>query len=323
MLLGRGNWHLHRPWVLFVIAAAVGATAWYVAEAVAAHGWPGGSSRPGFVLGILGGLIILFEAFFWARKKLRAWRIGRTQVWLRAHIWLGLLCVPLLVYHSGFRWGGPLSTVLLALLLVVVGSGVWGLVLQQFLPTELLTDVPAETIYSQIDRVSEQLNDEARRLVIAVCGPEPGDGMPGAEQRAGYAASGTHLVVGAVRSAGAVQGKVLQTRIPTNPVPESEALRVFFAKTLSPYLLHGAATGLPLRSPTRAAGMFQDLRTHLDPAAHGVVNALEGLCEQRRQFDAQARIQFWLHNWLWVHLPLSAALILLMFVHIWVALKYW
>jgi hypothetical protein len=323
VLLGRGNWRLHRPWVVFVIVATVGATAWYAAEAWTAHDWPGGSSRPGLVLGILGGLIILFEAFLWARKKLRAWRIGRTQVWMRAHIWLGLLCVPLLVYHSGLRWGGPLSTVLMALLLVVVVSGIYGLILQQFLPTTLLRDVPAETIYSQIDRVSEQLNDEARRLVIAVCGAEPGEAMAGAEQRAGYAASGSHLVVGAVRSAGAVQGKVLQTRVPANPVPDSEPLRVFFTKTLSPYLLHGADGGAALASPPQAAGMFQDLRTHLDPAAHGVVGALEGLCEQRRQFDTQARIHFWLHNWLWVHLPLSAALVLLMFVHIWVALKYW
>jgi hypothetical protein len=69
--------------------------------------------------------------------------------------------------------------------------------------------------------------------------------------------------------------------------------------------------------------IFQDLRSHLDPAAHGAVDALEDLCFQRRQFDTQARIQFWLHNWLWVHLPLSAALIVLMFVHIWAALKFW
>ena len=31
----------------------------------------------------------------------------------------------------------------------------------------------------------------------------------------------------------------------------------------------------------------------------------------------------WLHNWLIIHLPLSVALVILMFVHVWVALKYW
>jgi hypothetical protein len=324
VLIDRESWPRHLPWVLFAVAATVGASVWYFVEHhLAAGAWPGGSSRPGLTFGILGGLIILFEAFFWVRKKLRAWRIGKTQVWLRAHIWLGLLCVPLLLYHSGFRLGGPLSAVLLILLLVVVASGVWGLLVQQFLPTRLLQDVPAETIYSQIDRVSEQLEDEARRLVLAVCGPSPADALAGTEQRAGYAASGTHLVVGAVRSAGRVQGKVLETRVPAAPLPGSEPLRKFFESTLRPYLLRGEASGVPLDSPTKAAGYFLDLRTHLDPAAHGVVEALEGLCDQRRQFDAQARLQFWLHNWLWVHLPLSAALVLLMFVHVFVALKYW
>jgi hypothetical protein len=38
--------------------------------------------------------------------------------------------------------------------------------------------------------------------------------------------------------------------------------------------------------------------------------------------DDQARIHFWLHNWLWIHLPLSIALIVLMFVHVFFALKY-
>jgi hypothetical protein len=50
---------------------------------------------------------------------------------------------------------------------------------------------------------------------------------------------------------------------------------------------------------------------------------LEDLCNQRRQLILQSKIHFWLHNWLWVHLPLSVALIVLMFVHIFVALKYW
>ena len=46
------------------------------------------------------------------------------------------------------------------------------------------------------------------------------------------------------------------------------------------------------------------------------------MCEQRRQLYNQARIQYWLHNWLWFHLPLSVALIVLMFVHVIYAIEY-
>src|SRR5262249_43195604 len=162
----------------------------------------------------------------------------RAQAWLRAHIWLGLLCLPLLVYHSGFRLGGTLSTVLMVLLLIVIASGIWGLALQQVLPRYLLEEVPAETIYSQIDRLSQRLLREARQLVRTTCGPtadeEPVAPVE-AEEEAG-ASSTTHLVVGAVRAVGRVQGKVLETRTPPEPVPGSEALRPFFQDTIAPYL---------------------------------------------------------------------------------------
>jgi hypothetical protein len=60
----------------------------------------------------------------------------------------------------------------------------------------------------------------------------------------------------------------------------------------------------------------------LPEGAHAAVTSLEGMCEQRRQMDAQARIHFWLHNWLWVHLPLSVALIVLMVIHAFYAIKF-
>jgi hypothetical protein len=324
VLIDRNNWHLHRGWVVLTGVALVAATVWYLAEWLGAGSWPGGSSRPGFTFGVVGGLIILFEMFLWVRKRfLRVWRIGRTQVWLRAHIWLGLLCLPLLVYHSGFRLGGTLSTVLLMLLVVVIASGVWGLVMQQFLPSRLLENVPGETIYSQIDRVSELLRLEAARLVRGVCGPGERESALPEVPEAVYGAEANFQVVGAVRSAGRVQGMVLQTRKAVEEVANAEALRAFFQTTIDPFLQQGAASGLPLQSPTKAAAMFQDLRTQVPPAAHASVAILESLCDRRRQFDAQARMQFWLHNWLWIHLPLSAALVVLMLLHIWVALKYW
>jgi hypothetical protein len=283
--------------------------------------WPGGSSLPGFTFGVVGGLIIVFEFLLWPRKKVRAWRLGRAQTWLRAHIWLGLLTVPLILYHSGWRLGGTLSTLLLLLFLIVIASGILGLALQQFLPRRMLHELPAETIYSQIPHISAQLCAEAERLVVATCGPAAD--LRAAPQQELAAAKAPHLVIGAVRSAGRVQGKVLQTRVPSAPLPGSEPLRDFFEHSVAPFLRGGAAADSPLQSPHRSAVMFQELRTRLDPATHETVAALEDLCDQRRQFDAQARLHFWLHCWLWVHLPLSAALVILMLLHAWVAIKYW
>jgi hypothetical protein len=212
----------------------------------------------------------------------------------------------------------------MVLFLLVIASGVWGLVVQQFLPSRMFEGVPAETIYSQIDRVVHQLRREAELLVLATCGPEENGKQPTtAAEREDLAEVGTaHLVVGAVRTAGRVQGKVIETRSATAFVPNSEYLRVLYRETVKPYLEHGKQVNSPLQVAPRASVLFQDARTHLPPATHFAVASLEGMCDQRRQMDDQARIHFWLHNWLWVHLPLSIALILLMFVHVFYAIKY-
>ncbi len=147
MLIDRRNLATHLPWIVLAVLISLVSLAWFTASSIGSSVWPGGSSPPGLTFGILGGLLILFEFALWGRKKMRRLRIGRVQTWMAAHIWLGLLTVPLLVLHSGFRWGGQLSAVLMVLFLVVIASGVWGLVLQQILPSKMLHNIPAETIH--------------------------------------------------------------------------------------------------------------------------------------------------------------------------------
>jgi hypothetical protein len=323
MLIFRGgNWPEHRPWFLGTLGLSLAAIAWYGVEGWRRGIWPGGSSRPGLVFGIVGGVIIIFEMLLWVRKKYRVVRIGRAKLWMKAHIWLGLFCVPLLVLHSGFRWWNlDLSGVLMAVLFIVIASGIWGLALQQFVPTIMLDEIPAETIRSQIDYVLRQLLDEARRLVRVTCGQ--GDrGFTQADMATMGAGDQTFLVIGAVRTAGRVQGKVLQTRTQAMMVTGSEPLQVFFEQNIVPFFEAKSISRQPLGSSKRSAAMFRELKTWIDPAAHGVVDTLEGLCDQRRQFARQAWLHSWLHGWLCVHLPLSVALLVLMIIHIIYAMKY-
>jgi hypothetical protein len=309
--------------VVFLLAATALSCAWYFFSSLGSSQWPGGGSRPGLVFGVAGGLLILFEFALWGRKKVRAWRIGRVQTWMIAHIWLGLLTVPLLVLHSGFRWGGSLSTVLMVLFLVVIASGVWGLILQQFLPTRMLNQVPAETIHSQIERMVRFMIDDAQRLVYATCGPAPGEeSMEADPEEVEHGAPISHLTVGAVQTVGSVQGKVLVTKVPKAAVPGSEPLREIFRSSIAPYLKEGRRSVSPLALPNKAEAIFRDLRSKLNPGAYEAIGILENLCDQRRQLDRQDRLHRWLHNWLWVHLPLSIALVVLMFFHVWVAFKY-
>src|SRR5262249_7279567 len=110
----------------------------------------------------------------WPRKLLRRWRLGSAKSWLRAHIWLGLFTVPLILLHSGFNWGGTLSTALAVLFILVIASGIFGLAMQQWLPRTMLSELPAETIASQTEHVAGTLYRDAQQIVTAICGVQPG-----------------------------------------------------------------------------------------------------------------------------------------------------
>lgn len=241
---------------------------------------PQPSGRLGVPLGLVAGLIVLFEMAILPRKWLRGRRFGSTRTWMRWHVWLGLVCLPVVLVHAGFGSGGPLTTATLALFLIVTASGVWGLVMQQWLPQKLIDDVPDETIGSQIDFVGDYHADEATRLV---------DGL-----------------------------------VSDSPVADGAAdLLAFRDDLLVPYLRGECRPRSPLASPAEAARRFARLRESVPPAVRSVVERLRELADRRRQWDAQARIHFWLHNWLLVHLPLSVAMTVLMSLHAWRALKFW
>jgi hypothetical protein len=92
---------------------------------------------------------------------------------------------------------------------------------------------------------------------------------------------------------------------------------------LLPFLRGEARRRSPLVSRTEAERRFTQLRETLPESATPVVDRLEGLADLRRQWDFQSRLNWWLHGWLVVHLPLSIAMTGLMIVHAIRALKYW
>lgn len=315
--------------IAIVALAAVAVTA-YAIEWAAVGRIPGGSSRSGFFYGIAGGLIIVFELLLWPRKHVRSWRIGSAQAWLRAHIWLGLLAVPLVVMHARlFFIGGLLNVALMWAFVIVIGSGIWGLVLQQFLPKMLLKDVPAETIYDQIEHVAAQQAADAERLVGAICEPvaERSDHAAGKaadeSEPDGRDDNADYAVVTGFRSMTGIQGKVLETVPIYSVIPGTREIARRFHEQIRPYLLAGAAGGSPLAGRLESWQFFQALRAEAPAAAGDVINQLEQLCENRRQFDLQARLHGWLHGWLLVHVPVSVVLAILLAIHVPVALWYW
>jgi hypothetical protein len=157
----------HRPWWIGSGLVLVAAGGLYVPYHLSRLNGPSGGSGPGLAYGIASFVLMVFAGLLGLRRSFPAVRAGRPEIWMRGHLWLGLLTLPLAFLHGGFRLGGTLTCVIMFLLILVSASGVLGLVLQQILPRVMTSRVPMETIFDQIDSVSAQLLAEADTLVAA------------------------------------------------------------------------------------------------------------------------------------------------------------
>jgi hypothetical protein len=279
-----------RKWLIGTLAGLAAATAIYIPYALGAPQGPRGGSALGLAFGIAGSALMVFAGLLSARKQVPVWRVGRAQTWLRGHVWLGLLSLPLILFHAGFHFGGALTTVLMSLFLFVVVSGIFGAILQNSLPRMMTERVPMETIYEEIGHVRAQLVVEAENIMSAASGP-----------------------FGAAPAAGdvVVDGQA------------STRLSDFYQRELRPFLENPKALrSHPLAESQRAEAMFEQLRTLLPPPLHAAVDDLENICEEERQLARQEILHRWLHGWLLVHVPLSFALLLLGAVHAVMALRY-
>src|SRR3981189_3600601 len=94
----------------------------YVPYALTAPKGPTGGSFLGLIFGIAGFAFMLFAAALGARKRVPTWRVGRAQAWMRGHLWLGFLALPLILFHGGLHFGGTLTRILMWLLIITVAS---------------------------------------------------------------------------------------------------------------------------------------------------------------------------------------------------------
>jgi hypothetical protein len=311
----------HRSWLGFSVGTLVGAAAVYSYDQVYGAGalrGPSGGSAIGLVLGVLGTSFLLFAALLGLRKKFRAWRIGSAQFWMRGHLWLGTLSLPMLWLHGGFRHGGPLTATLMWLLYAVVITGLIGAILQHFLPREITRMVAHESTYEQIPQVIEHLRADAD-LAASICGPANGQNVEEwRHEREQVLASRAEraLITRERRQRIEAERKVA-------PISGSQYLGQFYRQQIVPYLHDQApASGISLAHPEGAAALFSEHRLHAPKALHPALNDLERICVEYRQLRIQQRMHRWLHTWMLVHVPLSMALLVLAAFHVIVALRF-
>lgn len=304
----------HRKWAMATAAILAAAVVLYVPYALRVEA-PSGGSWPGLAYGIVGFGMMLYAGVLGARKKVRVWRLGRAQTWMRGHLWLGLLSLPIIILHAGLTFGVGLTSVLMWLFVIVVVSGVLGAWLQHTMPSRLLREAPMETIYDQIAHVRAQLLDEADTVVAEACGKlELETVVPTALDAYARTADG----VVAQNASAAATALATTSRIDAE---ESAPLREFYASEMRAFI-EQPTPAHPLAEARTAAARFEKVRALVPPDFHAAIADLENICEEERQLMRQSRLHRVLHGWLLVHVPLSIALLVLAVVHIVMALRY-
>ncbi len=319
-----------RGWALFSLGLFLASLILYISYAFSAQGGPRGGSVIGLFFGILGFAFMIFATLLGARKRVPTWRIGRAKAWMRGHLWLGLLSLPLILFHGGFHFGGTLTRVALWLLIITVASGVFGAVLQNYVPHIMTTDVPLETIYGEIKHVRKSLREEADKAVESLCGSmgfsraaeEDGLRAGGFSALRPISAGSAPLRTSAAVSAGASAAVAAAPEIILLTDEESAPLKRFYATEMRSFLEDPSRRGQRLSDAAKAQKAFSALRTLLPVAAQTTVNDLEDICEEARQLLRQERLHHWLHGWLLLHIPLSLALMVLGAIHAVMALRY-
>ena len=265
-----------------------------------------GGARGGTIIGIIYGSIgfgfMIFAGLLSLRKRFPVWRMGRTSTWMRGHLWLGLISYPIIFFHSGFSFGkGTLTWWMMLIFTIVIISGIFGAILQHYIPRMMTRQVQLETIYAEIPRIRGQLLDEADVKVAEVTGVTMSDSV--------------------IEAASGDTGGAVVTLVQMEEDVRNELTR-FYDDQLRPYLEKEGGKGLSIADRTTSTAMFANLRTLLPDVIHPIVADLESICEEKRELDHQLRLHRLLHGWLLIHLPLSLALLLMGAFHAVIALRY-
>lgn len=307
----------HQKWLVATTLLLIGAYVayvMYVRNSYANGGTgPHGATWPGLAFGIAGFVLMLFCGLLGVRRKVRVWRLGRATTWLKAHIWLGLLAFPIILFHSAMSLGNMLTLWLMILFIIVEISGIVGVILQNLVPRSMLEMCKAETTFEQIPYVIGVLNQEAVKIVSSVCGPleepKPEEELPGSDVRS------------QIKSDGRVQGKEVKHAKgkPTGPVEGAGPLKNFYLDEIKPFLERKYLKTSSLATPQRSDAVFAHTQTLLPATLHGPLSDLKSVCEERRQIALQERLHLWLHLWEYFHIPLSYLLLVLSLYHVIVA----
>jgi hypothetical protein len=232
---------------------------------------PNGGTWYGYTLGTIGFGLIVWLSLLGVRKRRinpGAWSL---KAWTSAHVYLGLSLVVVGTLHTGFQIGWNVHTLAYVLMLLVIATGIYGVIAYATLPASMSANRKEMTRGQMLDAltaIDRQLETAAQPLARA-------------EADLVIAALGQDVFAG------------------------------------------GALARLTGRYPRCATTRALTRMGAATEAERRVTALLEKRRDQLAQIRGALRIRAMLEVWLFVHIPLTLALIAALIAHVVSVFYYW
>lgn len=128
---------------------------------------PNGGSWYGYTLGTIGLGLIVWLSLLGVRKRNMTEGHWSLKVWTSAHVYLGLSLVVIGTLHTGFQLGWNVHTLAWGLMMLVIASGIYGVVVYATIPSQLSANRREMTRRQMIEALSaidRQLEQAAQPL---------------------------------------------------------------------------------------------------------------------------------------------------------------
>jgi hypothetical protein len=291
------SWREHRYLKVALVLALI-SIGLYVSQNFQPAQPPNGGTWQGYVLGTLGVLLIVWLAFLGVRKRRYSSNVGTVQGWTSAHVYLGTALLLIGTLHCAAQFGWNVHTLAYALMCLVIFSGFYGLYAYLHMPGQIASNSGELTRDCWLSEL-EDLDDEIRDL--------------------------------AARCDAILQGKVLSaleyTRLGGSVLQQLSAID--HSKVMMPPDDTGKVGKIV---PNRDQGVIINTLSERIPNTNKqleaeILNQLLSLFGRRQFVLATLRRDIQLKGlvrfWLFFHIPLTAALLVALFVHILTVFIYW
>lgn len=259
-----------------------------------------GGTWQGYVLGTIGALLIVWLALLGIRKRRYGSSFGTLQGWASAHVYLGTALVLIATLHCAAQFGWNVHTLAYALMVGVILSGFYGVYAYLAYPRRL----SANRAGGARDELFAELYDldKTGRELARQCDPEVQVVVASAIERTEIGGGVIAQLFGVDRSRFVRRGAEGKSTTKSASSPNRDQQGV----------IDFVGSRVPRANKRAEAANLQEL--------------LRVLCRRQailQRIREDIRMQAWLAIWLYVHVPLTIALIGALAVHIISTFFYW